>query len=238
MSNWNADGKGPRHHAGQEEITLTFPRGRWASRGGTNLKFSPKGFASSETVELTYDVFVPKEFEFCKGGKIGVGMNIGGGTGGKDWDVDDGSFRLMWRRGGQLIGYLYLPQNMGKYQPENVNCPLLKAQPKEFIDAIGGRAPKAGLDVFRFTKQKMWLKKGQWNAIRMRAVMNDVGKSNGRLEIELNGARMETGITWRGKASDRFEQLQMANWFGGGDKSYSPQRDQTLKIRNVRVTFD
>ena len=237
MSDWNA-GKGSNVRATKDGVVLTFPKGKWASGGGTNLKFKPDGYKPSESVELRYDIFIPKDFDFVKGGKIGVGVNVGGGTGGKDWDVDDGSFRLMWRRGGQLVGYCYLPQNMGKYVPEKLTCPLLNAQPDEFIEAIGKKAPAAGLDVFRYTKQKLWLKKGQWNSIRMRAVMNDVGKKNGVLEIELNGECLRTPIVWRGKRTDRFEQLQLANWFGGGDRSYAPTKDETVTIRKLRVTFE
>jgi len=236
MSDWRA-GKSSNVKASSKEISVSFPRGVWASRGGCNLKFKPVGFADAETVELRYDVYVPRDFQFVKGGKLGIGMNIGAGTGGHEW-TNDGSFRLMWRRGGQLVGYLYLPQSIGKYEPENPSCPLLRAQPKAFIEAISGKAPSAGLDVFRFTKRKLWLTKGKWNAIRIRAVMNQPGKDDGTLEIELNGETMSTPITWRGKKTDRFEQLQLACWFGGGDRSYAPTKDEELKIRDVRVEFE
>ena len=236
MSDWNA-GKDGQVKASSKEITVSFPRGVWASRGGCNMKFKPTGYRSAESLEVTYDLYVPPDFEFVKGGKMGIGMNIGRGTGGHNWS-NDGSFRAMWRRGGQLVGYLYLPQTIGKYEPENEKCPMLRAQPAEFIEAIGGKAPSAGLDVFRFTKRKLWLKKGQWNAIRLRAVMNDVGKQNGRLEMELNGEKAETDIVWRGKASEQFDQLQLACWFGGGDKSWAPVKNETIKIRDVCVAFE
>jgi len=237
MSNWNVGGH-RRISTKDEGIRVEFEGGRWASAGGINLKFKPRGFESSSSVTLEYDLFIPSDFDWVKGGKIGLGVNIGQGTGGKDWERDDASYRLMWRRGGQLIGYLYLPENMGKYEPENLTCPLLKSQPSEFIEAIGRRAPKAGLDVFRFTKQKLWLKRGKWNTIRMHAKLNDVGKTNGELELALNGEKLSTSLRWTGSAKDRFDQLQMPCWFGGGDKSYAPRKDQNIMIRGVRVTLN
>lgn len=146
----------------------------------------------------------------------------------------------MWRRDGQVVAYLYLCEDQGKYVPENPHCQLVKNQDKEFKDACGNRWPKAGLDVFRFTKQKLFLKKGTWNKITYGACLNTEGNtSDGRLWLEVNGERMECGGIRFTKNVEKnvFKQLQMPNWFGGGDKSWAPKDDTWFKIRNVVYKF-
>lgn len=237
MSNWNAP-KNSRVRANDAHVSISIPKGGFASGGGVNLKFKPDGMRRATNVELSYDLKVDDDFDFVKGGKLGLGVNVNNGTGGKAWARNDGSFRLMWRRGGQVICYLYLCEDQGAYKPGDMHCALMKNQGKAFKDALGNVAPKAGLDVFRHTREKVFLKRGTWNTITMGATLNSKGKSDGSLFLELNGKRLTTtGICWtKDVEKNQFSQLQMPNWFGGGDSSWAPQKDECIKIRNVKYT--
>jgi hypothetical protein len=238
MSNWNA-GKNNRVKADKDGVTITMPKGGYASGGGVNLKFLPDGIKKSSEVTLEYELFIPKDYDFNKGGKIGLGFNINDGTGGKSWKKNDGSYRLMWRRGGQCVSYLYLPTDQGAYVPGKVDCPLLKNQGRKFMEAISNKAPAAGLDLFRFTSKKMHFKRGEWNKIRMSARLNDPKKNNGFVELSLNGTSMVADdMVWTANPGDnKFTQLQMACWFGGSDRSWAPKKDESIKIRNAVYTF-
>jgi len=238
MKTWNARAH-PRVKPSPDAITVSFPKGGYASAGGSNIKCTPDGIEKSREVELSYSIFIPRGFDFKKGGKIGIGFNINDGTGGKTWRVNDGSFRLMWRRGGQAVAYLYLPQDQGRYIPGNINCPLLKNQGGEFMNAISNKAPSAGLDLFRFTPKKMYFKRGEWNTIVMTASLNDVGRNNGTLSLSVNGNVMRvTDMTWTAKPDDnQFTQIQLANWFGGGDASWAASKDEEIKINNIKYKF-
>lgn len=238
MKTWNARAH-PRVKPSSDAITVSFPKGGYASGGGSNIKCVPDGIKKSRDVELSYAVFIPRDFDFNKGGKIGIGFNINDGTGGKTWRENDGSFRLMWRRGGQAVAYLYLPQDQGRYIPGNANCPLLKNQGGEFMNAISGKAPSAGLDLFRFTPKKMYFKRGAWNTIVMKATLNDAGRNNGSLSLSVNGDAMRvTDMMWTANPVDnQFSQIQLANWFGGGDASWAARKDEEIKMKDVKYKF-
>lgn len=240
MSNWNAHTNSRVRADEKNGIVISFPKGGFASRGGVNLKCVPDGLERTTHAIVEYEVYIPKGFDFVKGGKLGVGMNINNGAGGKSWKKNDASYRLMWRAGGQCIAYLYLATDQGSYTPGKTNSPLLMNQGKNFMEAIANKAPSAGLDVFRYTKKKMYLKTGQWNRIRMVAKLNDKDKNNGVLELSVNGDTMSVDdMMWTANTTDNmFSQLQMANWFGGGDASWGAKKNESITIRNVKYTFD
>jgi|SRR5210317_348426 hypothetical protein len=238
MKTWNARGH-PRVKPSSDAITISFPKRGYASAGGSNIKCTPDGIEKSREVELSYSIFIPRDFDFKKGGKIGIGFNINDGTGGKTWRENDGSFRLMWRSGGQAVAYLYLPMDQGRYIPGKVNCPLLKNQGGEFMNAISNKTPSAGLDLFRYTPKKLYFKRGAWNTIVMSASLNDVGRNNGTLSLSVNGDVMRvTDMTWTANPDgNQFTQIQLANWFGGGDASWAASKDEEIKINNVKYIF-
>jgi hypothetical protein len=238
MTNWNAE-KHRRVKPTNDGVKVLLPKGGYSASGGVNIKFKPDGVKDAKSIKLEYEVFAPKKVDWVKGGKLGIGVNINNGSGGHSWKPNDGSFRLMFRRSGQLVGYLYLPTDQGEYIPEKTLCPLLKNQGKGFMEAIGHRAPSAGLDVFRWTKEKIYLKAGEFNKITIEAQLNTKGKNDGRLSIDLNGKKLSVDdMMWTGNPDkNMFTQLQLACWFGGGDKSWSAKKDEEFIIRNIKYTY-
>lgn len=242
LSNWNIKSPSKRITFNDKQIKVHIPKNQYSAKGGVNEKFIPKGIKPARQVELEYQMCVPDDFNFVKGGKIGLGFNINDGCGGKDWGNDqnrqrNGSFRLMFRAKGQIVAYLYLCTDQGKYKQDDLSCPLLKNQGKEFIEAIGRKAPGAGLDVFRFTKEKVFLTPGKWNTIKMGATLNSKPHSNdGSIYLEIDGKRLETGgICWTSNPDDNmFNGLQLPMWMGGSNKSWASPTDQWVKLRNIK----
>lgn len=209
---------------GKNEIVVTYPAGGHGSRAGVNFKTQPKGFPCSQ-VELAYDVFVPKGWDCVKGGKL-PGIFIGkNGTGGKKYEKNDGSCRLMWRKNNQLVPYLYLCTNQGDITKQGPN----------FLKACSNKFPPAGIDLWRHTKKdKVFLKEGTWNSIKYGIEMNDSDKKNGRLWLELNGTRLEVDdVCFSADEKVKIGGFQFSTWYGGGSASWAPEKKQQLKFRNV-----
>ena len=244
LSNWNIKNPSKRISHNSKRLKVDLPKNLYSARGGVNEKFVPKGLRPARKVELEYQMRVPDDFNFVKGGKIGLGFNINNGCGGKDWGNDrnrqrNGSYRLMFRAKGQIVGYVYLCTDQGKYKQDDLSCPLLKNQGKEFIEAIGRKAPGAGLDVFRHTKDKLFINPGKWNTVKMGATLNTKPNSNdGSLYLEINGTRLETsGICWTNNPdTNLFSQLQMPMWMGGSNASWASPTNQWVKLRKIKYT--
>jgi hypothetical protein len=213
---------------GKDAIVVTYPAGGHGARSGVNFKSQPKGFPCSQ-VELSYEVFVPKGWDCVKGGKL-PGIFIGkNGTGGKKYEKNDGSCRLMWRAQNQLVPYLYLCTNQGDITKQGPN----------FIKACSNKFPPAGIDLWRHTKkQKLFLKEGTWNSIVYGVKMNTGDKKNGHLWLELNGTRLEVDdVCFTANDSVKIGGFQFSTWYGGGSASWAPDKPQQLKFRNMSYSI-
>jgi hypothetical protein len=224
---WNVKNSNPRLLPGKDILTVIFPKRGYKSRAGVNHKCRLDGFPAQEA-ELVYDVYVEKNWDPVKGGKL-PGFFIGkNGTGGKQYEKNDGSVRIMWRRGGQLVGYVYLCTDQGK--------DVSKKQGKSFLKACDDHFPPAGIDLWRRTKEKVHLKNGQWNTVRMGVRMNDPGVSNGKIWLEVNGERLEVDDAYftEDPKKNAIGGLQWSLWYGGGSADWSPSKEQQLVFRNIK----
>lgn len=112
----------------------------------------------------------------------------------------------MWRTKGQGELYTYLPS------PENTgfdaNRKLCDVAPKSDCNPTYGAS--VGRGAFDF-------KSGQWNTVSQRVRLNDVGQSNGELELFFNGESVINvkGLKFRNSAQGRFRGLQAQTFFGG-----------------------
>ena len=231
MDDWGASDSAiksaKRLKPGKDELTLTLPKGGHGSAGGVNLKCVPKGFPCT-SAELKYAVYIPTGWDCVKGGKF-PGLFIGkNGTGGKTYEKDNGSARLMWRRNNQLVSYLYLCTDQGD----------ISKQGPEFLRACNNEFPDAGIDMWRETKDKLTLKEGTWNTIVYGLQLNDKGKKNGRLWLELNGKRVSVNDACFTARPDQIKigGIQWSCWYGGSDASWAPKKDQTIKFKDISLT--
>ena len=216
----------------REGINVTFPAGGWGGSNGVNLKCPLDGLPASD-ITLSYRVYVPDDFDYVKGGKL-PGFALGSrGTGGRAWEKDQGSARLMFRPGGIVTGYLYLMEDVGEYKGEG--SPLMKKQGAGFEDIVH-HSNGAGLYIWRNDKDPLRLQRG-WNKITVRIKMNSAGKADGRFEITVNKMKKAFNkMMWTANPrQNRIGQFQFAAWMGGGDKSYAPKKDQTLTFKDFKL---
>ena len=213
----------------RDGIQVTFPRGGYASKNGVNLKGFPSPPFPSKDITLKYRVYVPDDFDFVKGGKL-PGVIWADGAGGRDWGKG-GSARLMWRRGGVVVGYLYLSTTVGSYNG-TPNNPMMKAQSNEFQDVVH-HTNGAGLDVWRHGKDPMVLKRGEWNSIKIRVKLNSKNKSDGVLSIRVNNKKKRIkGVMYvRDPDEIPLSGVQFATWYGGGSSTYAPKKDEHLVVK-------
>jgi len=112
----------------------------------------------------------------------------------------------MWRTKGQGEFYTYLPS------PENpgfeANSKLCNVAPNSDCNPSYGAS--VGRGAFDF-------KSGQWNTVSQRVRLNDVGQSNGEMELFFNGKSVITvkGLKFRNSDQGRFRGLQGQTFFGG-----------------------
>ena len=232
MDDWGASASAiknaKRLKPGEGVLTLTLPSGGHGSAGGVNLKCVPKDFPCS-SAELKYSVYIPKDWDCVKGGKL-PGFFIGkNGTGGKSYDKDNGSARLMWRQGNQLVSYLYLCTDQGD----------ITKQGPEFLRACNNKFPDAGIDMWRETKEKLVLKEGTWNTIVYGLSLNEKGKRNGRLWLELNGKRVSVNDACFTSNPDKvmIGGFQFSCWYGGSNATWAPSRPQQLKFKDLQLSI-
>ena len=118
----------------------------------------------------------------------------------------------MWRTKGEGELYTYLPA------PENpgfeANEKLCNVPPSSYCNSVYGAS--VGRGAFGFTS-------GRWNTVSQRVRLNDVGQSNGELELFFNGKSVinAKGLMFRSNVQGRFRGLQAQTFFGG-KLPYSP----------------
>jgi len=224
LNEWVSTNK--RFRGGKEYAEVILPKKGYRSSQGVNIKYKNlQGFPTT-SAELAYDLYVDKDWDPVKGGKL-PGLFVNNGTGGKEYKKNDASYRIMWRRGGQLVGYLYPCGNQGN---------IAKNQGKEFLEACHHEFPPAGIDLWRHTKEKVHLKKGQWNAVRMGWTLNDPKTSNAQVWLEVNGVLLKVTDA---RITDKPDKtpccgIQWSLWYGGSNASWAPSSDQSFKFKNIR----
>ena len=130
-----------------------------------------------------------------------------------------GAVRVMWRRDGYGEAYLYVP---------NAQDPGFCHTPGTVCDYHAGHSLNRG--AFRF-------RTGRWTKIAITVRMNDVGKKNGVVQVDVDGAvRIHYDkLVWRNRESLSVDALRFATWFGGGDSSWAPTRTVESYWRNFRI---
>jgi len=113
----------------------------------------------------------------------------------------------MWRTGGKGELYTYLPDpSFGSKFAGNKN--LCTKVPNSECNSVYGAS--VGRGSFTFPT-------GEWTTIAQRVKLNDDGKSNGELELIVNGESKFTldGLRFTDSKEARMFGLQMQSFFGG-----------------------
>jgi hypothetical protein len=196
---------GDRGHA----LRVLYPKGSVGpSQGGAQFMLPLPG--GHDALSCAYRVRFAPGFDFVRGGKL-PGL-VGGShpTGGKP---DDGGFsaRLMWRRGGAVVQYVYHPRQTSKY---GVDLPYqLDGEPVRFQPGI-------------------------WHRVEHRVVMNTPGQADGVLQAWIDGrlALDARDRVWRLDATVHVDALYFSTFFGGDDPSWGAARDESVDFDDFVIS--
>jgi hypothetical protein len=125
----------------------------------------------------------------------------------------------MWRNNGETELYTYLPDSSGNTAAQ-LRVPSSHRNP-DFGFSVG-----RGLS--RFTP-------GQWVTVSERIKLNDVGQSNGEVEVRLNGQTVVhvRGLQLRTSGESKHQGLHFQTFFGGGSPIWASAKDQKAWFADV-----
>ncbi len=218
--------KDPTCSSNNPVVRAIYQQGRWSpgqGDGGGVLFFAwpaGKDVSLGNTVRLEYEVYFPENFEWVKGGKLpGI---IGGrtGCGGGD-DADDCfSVRVMWRRNGDGEAYIYT--NKDTWTPDICDTPGTRCESKAGMSYMRG--------AFRFERER-------WTKVAITVSMNDVGRANGYVRLDIDGESMieSDKLTYRASEDVFPEAFTFSTWFGGSDETWSPSTTLEAYFRNFKL---
>jgi hypothetical protein len=228
---------------GESILRIGYPKGGWSPGGkvsggilffaypykrDTLTKDNP---FSTQGATLEYDVKFDPNFDCVKGGKLpgfAGGRSNGRGCGGGADPSDCFSVRMMWRRqcNGELYIYAARDKQKKGFCSKYRSCKDAESYPCNFCNEDKGAS--FGRGTFRFQP-------GKWHNIKLSIVLNDPGKSNGYVELRVDG-RLVTSydeMVWRNNKKINVEAIDVASWFGGSDATWAPKRDTYSLIKNM-----
>ncbi len=188
-------------------LRVIFPAGKFGPKQ-SGYNFSAK-LPPKDVLTLSYEVRVPKDFDFVKGGKL---PGLCGGkeaTGGKKPVSGEGfSTRVMWRANGRLVSYVYHKDQGGKYGDDFG---------WQGSNGISQLAPLV------------------WHKIEMTVNLNEHSEKNGSIRIRFNGETVfeKSDFIFRENKSFKIDRICFNTFFGGSDLTWAPKTDQSLEIRNL-----
>lgn len=200
------------------------------NKGDSSQTFQQNLYQAKEIV-FGYSVFFQDGFQFQKGGKLpgvfgGDSLEDGVSCSGGRQDGRDGCFsvRMMWRADGAGEAYDYLPNSVSQ-PPSYCTTPPYSTCDAAYGDSIGRGA--------------FYFQAGSWTTIAQRVKLNDVGQSNGEIEIFVNGESKikVTGITIRTRASTAFQGIQAQTFFGGHTSEWASPQDQSAWFKDWSMSI-
>lgn len=206
---------------GQPALCVFYGKGSGTSSdpgvGGMSFEACPKGVAGNKC-KISFEVYFEKGWHFSKGGKIG-GLFIGeGNASGYRHSDTASSHRIMWKKDGAAISYIYPPSNL---KQEDADLKASGCGIGYFIDVF-----PAGT-----------LKVGAWNSVTLGVKMNSFegGRPNpdGVSYLEVNGKSAKLrNVRWSRSSDLKISKFDFNTFFGGPDPAV---KDCIAYFRNFKV---
>jgi len=185
-------------------LRITYPAGSYAPSGSPSAPIGgtqfygavlhSNGNAPLDALILQFSVRFPTNFNFVKGGKL---PGLYGGTGNTGTVFPNGTdgftTRFMWRTSGAGEVYPFLP------------------------DSYPNDGDELGKGNWHFSGDN------QWHTLRQECVLNDIGASNGVIQVWYDGALVlnANGLFFRSTNSLNIDGVIFQTFFGGGDTSWA-----------------
>ncbi|KAK9764665.1 hypothetical protein K7432_007651 [Basidiobolus ranarum] len=214
----------PFENSGENVFQVSYPKGSYSpsgsnKEGGVNFYSQPFGTNGYQRAILTYEVGFKEGFNFVEGGKLPglyAGEAASGCSGGNQSDGKKCfSTRLMWRQSGAGEVYDYLPKQGDSFcKTTDVVCN------KDYGTSIGR-------DKYKFSTG--------WNQVHMFVQVNDVGSSNGNIELYINKTKVLAidSLTYRTNPNLGIQSLMFSTFFGGSEPRFATPVDAYVYFRNI-----
>jgi hypothetical protein len=202
---------GDEAFAGGRSLRIEFPRGGVGPEQSGAIWVVPLG-GSYDELFASYSMKFGEGFDFVLGGKI---PGLAGGaqnTGGNRPNGRDGwSARGEWTAGGEMVQYVYHPDQPGNFG-------------QTFAWKTGTAAVKAV--------------PGRWYHVEQRVVMNTPGKHDGIVQTWVDGVLVMERHSLRFRDVDTFgiDALHISTFFGGSEPQYASRRDEVVYFDNFVVS--
>jgi hypothetical protein len=199
------------HFQSAKQMVSIFPEGLYGGQR-SGFVFGAK-LDSAKVKTISYEVKFNKNFDFVRGGKL---PGLCGGkkaTGGVRATGKSGfSARIMWRKNGRVVSYVYHVNQKDKYG-----------------------------DNFQWKKStgdKIFFIPGQWHKIVFTVSMNDPKKQNGEIIGYFDGvvAYQNKGLVFRTTDNFGIDRLCFHTFFGGDDITWAPKKEEKLFIKNLTIS--
>lgn len=220
FDNGRAEVDNAEKKVGSKSLRITYPANvSGVFESGTNF---PLNFTSRNEKYMSYWVKFDPEFDWggdptrdLEGGKL-PGL-AGGGlcSGGQNCTGTNGfTARLMWRKAGKAVIYLYHLDKAGSYGD---NIELKKADGSTYF-----------------------FPKGQWvhvaERVKVNTVTNGSANYNGVIEIWINGVKMHSRSNYRFVTNgDKVDNLFFSTFHGGSGSSWAPSRTNYAWFDEVKL---
>lgn len=189
-------------------MRVKYLRGKHGAGEGAAQWKAPIG--AHDELYFSYWIRFNSTFDFMRGGKIpglaGGQANSGGAT---PTGRDGWSARMMWRPRGQVVQYMYYPD-----QPN--------AKGQDFNWATAGQR---------------YFKPGEWHRVETRIKMNTPGSRNGIVQSWFDGrlALDRRNVRFRNISSFSINWLMFSTFFGGADPTWAPPKNEYVYFDNLIV---
>lgn len=185
--------------------------------GGMLFSAAPQGLNSQESA-MRFEAFFAPGWDWSKGGKLG-GFFVGhGDASGYRHSDTASSHRIMWKKDGSAISYIYPSANLPQTDPK--------------LQASG-----CGIAYFHDKFPPNTLRVGDWNTIVIGLKMNTFSSSkpnaDGVAFLEINGVRCSKGdIRWSKSPDLNISSFEFNTFFGGPDPA---TKDCMAYYRNFQL---
>jgi hypothetical protein len=236
-------------------ITVTYPTGISAAAAGVNSHFWPPKLQPNPLKALTgtYDILPDSNFDWNKGGKIGLHMMLGSWQGsntndpctpqGNRFMFNASTCILMFEgiqggKGAVLKAYVGPSSSVGT-SCGGADSAMVKAQGQGFTSIATHLGQDALISLFVNDSDPLVLTAGKINSLLLSVKCNDPGHANGGVTIGVNGRyKSFNGMQWLAPSDSPFgiSLLGFGTWFGGNGSDWAPRHVENIVFSNFQFT--
>ena len=206
---WNEE----RAHITRKQCQIKLCKESLSASGGMIAKYN---IAPGAEYAATFTLRFHENFEWCTGGKLGLGFFIGdGAAGGNSWDGKGGSARLVWHKHPRS-GEVYL------------QAYAYHADQKSRYGECFGRYPAEGS-----------LAKDRWYRVMLYVKSNTGCNRDGRLGMSVDGHEIcDRAIAWTSDDCKRLiNRMEFATFRGGATEDYRSKTDSYIYYNHLSWSY-